>query len=51
MDKKKKLPGKNPTLTALDAIRLEAPRTDPQGSYTGRPEAPASSPVQDADDL
>lgn len=25
--------------------------TDPQGSYTGRPEDPHEKPVQDADDL
>lgn len=25
--------------------------TDPQGSYTGRPEEPAEEPVQDVDDL
>ncbi len=25
--------------------------TDPQGSYTGRPEDPYEIPVQDADDL
>ena len=25
--------------------------TDPQGSYTGRPEEPYEKPVQDADDL
>lgn len=25
--------------------------TDPQGSYTGRPEDPDDTPVQDADDL
>jgi len=26
-------------------------KTDPQGSYTGKPEAPGETPVQDADDL
>ena len=25
--------------------------TDPQGSYTGRPEEPYEKPVKDADDL
>jgi len=25
--------------------------TDPQGSYTGRPDDPDEKPVQDADDL
>ena len=25
--------------------------TDPQGSYTGRPEEPYEKPVQDAEDL
>lgn len=26
-------------------------KTDPMGSYTGRPEDPFENPVQDADDL
>lgn len=26
-------------------------QTDPQGSYTGKPENPMEQPVQDADDL
>jgi len=30
---------------------MESAQTDPQGSYTGRPEDPAETPVQDADDL
>jgi len=28
-----------------------APKTDPQGSYTGKPEDPNEKPVQDVDDL
>lgn len=28
-----------------------ASKTDPLGSYTGRPEQPGETPVQDADDL
>ena len=32
--------------------RKEQPiRTDPQGSYTGRPQDPDDKPIQDADDL
>ena len=30
---------------------MESAQTDPQGSYTGRPDDPAETPVQDADDL
>ena len=30
---------------------LGAIKTDPQGSYTGRPDDPGETPVQDADDL
>lgn len=33
-------------------LEQEAPsKTDPLGSYTGRPEDPGEVPVQDADDL
>ncbi len=33
-------------------LQSEAPsHTDPQGSYTGKPEDPNEVPVQDADDL
>lgn len=31
--------------------RMEHNPTDPQGSYTGRPEGRSETPVQDADDL
>jgi hypothetical protein len=31
--------------------QLEFVTADPQGSYTGRPDAPWERPVQDADDL
>lgn len=31
--------------------RLPSGKTDPQGSYTGRPVNPREEPVQDADDL
>lgn len=38
-----------------DAVRLwqtlPEDKTDPNGSYTGRPESTAETPVQDADDL
>ena len=33
----------------LDQLELQT--TDPQGSYTGRPEDPMDRPIQDADDL
>lgn len=31
--------------------KTEKIRTDPLGSYTGRPEDPYEVPIQDADDL
>ena len=40
-----------PTRKGLDTIRLDALKTDPLGSYTGRPRETKSVPVQDADDL
>ena len=37
---------------AVEAIVNEGPSfTDPQGSWTGKPEAAHELPVQDADDL
>lgn len=43
---------KPPQADAVRAILNEAPSfTDPQGSWTGRPEEPDETPVQDADDL
>ncbi len=48
---KKDKNGRAPTKKGLDTVRLDAPRTDPQGSYTGRPSSPEQTPVQDADDL
>ena len=39
-------------LRGLPAASDPAPiMTDPNGSYTGRPEDPSEKPVQDADDL
>lgn len=35
----------------LNVFSLEAPMTDPNGSYTGVPINPFEEPVQDADDL
>lgn len=40
-----------PTDRALDAIILKDLKTDPFGSYTGRPADEKERPVQDADDL
>lgn len=40
-----------PTDRALDAISLKDLKTDPFGSYTGRPADEKERPVQDADDL
>lgn len=41
----------NPTKKAKKLTSLYSPQTDPQGSYTGKPENPTEKPVQDADDL
>ena len=35
----------------MKKYRKEIIKTDPFGSYTGRPEDPNDKPVQDADDL
>ncbi|MBQ8603777.1 MAG: hypothetical protein IJ410_02900 [Oscillospiraceae bacterium] len=40
---------KDPVIQAI--IRRHASDTDPNGSYTGRPEDKSETPVQDADDL
>ena len=40
-----------PTEKAKKLIGLYSPDTDPQGSYTGKPENTWEKPVQDADDL
>lgn len=40
-----------PTRRALELTDLRDDRTDPLGSYTGRPADPRETPVQDADDL
>ena len=40
-----------PTRKGLDTLRLDALKTDPLGSYTGRHRETKSVPVQDADDL
>lgn len=34
-----------------NAASFEAPKTDPQGSWTGVPDDPFEEPQQDADDL
>ncbi len=40
-----------PMEKARDMSRFTAAKTDPQGSWTGRPADPDDIPVQDADDL
>ena len=46
---KKDIAEKNPAIQAI--IHRHASITDPDGSYTGRPENKYEKPVQDADDL
>lgn len=50
--KKRKLPG---SVMYKNVVRLwetlPEDKTDPNGSYTGRPEQTKETPVQDADDL
>ena len=46
-----KIKAKSPTDRAKAIGGLYSPDTDPQGSYTGKPENPCDKPVQDADDL
>lgn len=40
-----------PMEKAREMSKFTAARTDPQGSWTGRPLDPYEVPVQDADDL
>lgn len=40
-----------PTRRAMELTDFCDERTDPMGSYTGRPADPLEKPVQDADDL
>lgn len=40
-----------PMEKARDMSKFTAAKTDPQGSWTGRPADPYDIPVQDADDL
>lgn len=40
-----------PMEKARELSKFKAPKTDPQGSWTGRPLDPGEVPVQDADDL
>lgn len=46
--KKKKLPK---TQAVIRTITETGKKTDPQGSYTGRPVEKDVQPIQDADDL
>lgn len=54
-DKKSHSHGKDcPELTKRvinQVVSMKSCRTDPQGSYTGKPVNPYEVPVQDADDL
>jgi len=50
-DSRKKISRKRPAAPEKTAAPFRAEKTDPQGSYTGRPERPWEEPVQDADDL
>lgn len=50
MKKKQRVPMIQPQKNSGDS-QWKAIDTDPQGSYTGRPENPYEIPVQDADDL
>ena len=49
--KDKKSKDFSPTEKAKKLNKLYSPDTDPQGSYTGKPENKQEKPVQDADDL
>ncbi len=49
--RKKERPEGAPTQKARSIITFDALETDPNGSYTGRPENRYEVPVQDADDL
>lgn len=52
---KKKTPKKSdikPEILSVKAmLDFSSDKTDPQGSYTGRPTNPREKPVQDVDDL
>ncbi len=48
MNKNKKLTGENSALNFSEKPRID---TDPLGSWTGTPDDPNDTPVQDADDL
>ena len=47
----KKKPKPTPKVDKQPLARMENPKTDPQGSWTGIPENRNDTPVQDADDL
>lgn len=47
---KQNLPG-DPMQAAQKLSHFTAAKTDPQGSWTGRPLDPFEKPIQDADDL
>ena len=49
--KNKKIAKKAPAKKTEVFKKFYSPKTDPQGSYTGKPENPYEKPVQDADDL
>ena len=51
MKKKEKEPILPPLPLSPEGFPAGIIRTDPQGSYTGRPADPYEIPVQDADDL
>lgn len=48
---KRKVQSSQPMQSAESMTDFSARKTDPQGSYTGRPANPGEKPVQDADDL
>ena len=43
--------GKKAKQKADNTFSMKAPKTDPDGSWTGVPKNPGEEPVQDADDL
>lgn len=51
MKKKEELKDRKQTPDVGQMTHFAAPRTDPQGSWTGCPADPREKPVQDADDL
>ena len=46
----KKKPGKK-TQEVIDTLKNAVNKSDPNGSYTGRPDNKAEKPVQDQDDM